>query len=69
VALIQLGGGPHVTGETGNEILDVSGRPVSSHPHLATLKLVTVRADEIFLAVCLAASPCGKAGAKNILKR
>ena len=28
VALIRRGGGPHVTGETVDEILDVSGRPV-----------------------------------------
>jgi len=32
-----------------NEMLDyVSARPVSSHPHLAALKLVAVCADEIF---------------------
>jgi hypothetical protein len=61
VALIRRGGAPHVTGETVDEILDVKCPPGSSHPHSAPLKLVAVCADEIFLAVCLAASPCGKA--------
>ena len=52
------------------KILDVSGRPVSSHPHLATLKLVTVRADEIFLAVCFGCRPSQYRNMRqNILKR
>jgi hypothetical protein len=45
--------------ETADVMIDQRKCPsrFPSRPHLAPLKLVAVCADEIFLAVCLAASP------------